>query len=58
MITKDQWIEDQTKALEKRQAGLIAQGTPDEFIPIQIAQLGNVWDTTHQSRKISGKGED
>ena len=42
MISRARWIADQTRVLEARQAALIAEGTPDEFIPVQITQLGHV----------------
>ncbi|MBW3243543.1 hypothetical protein KUV57_12795 [Epibacterium sp. DP7N7-1] len=53
MNAKEKWVAEQTATLRARQAELIAQGTPDEVIPMQIAQLGYLWDITHQGRKFA-----
>jgi hypothetical protein len=50
MSAKERFIEVETKRLEARQAALLALGTPDEFIPVQIAQLGNTYDAMMYGR--------
>lgn len=51
MNDRDRFIADRTKCLEARQEELLAQGLSDEAIPVQIAQLGSIWDVHRQGRK-------
>ena len=53
MSDKETFIREKTKELEERQKRLVAQGTPDESIPIQIAGLGQLWDDMRVGRKYS-----
>lgn len=54
MSDKETFIREKTRELEERQKRLVAQGTPDESIPIQIAGLGQLWDEMLVGRKYGG----
>lgn len=54
MSDKETFIQEKTKELEERQRRLLAQGTPDEYIPVQIAGLGQLWDDMQVGRKYGG----
>jgi len=55
MTPKEKWVADAAEALQEKQRQLVEEGTPDESIQVQIAQLGQVWDTLHEGRKSSSE---
>lgn len=60
MTNKTRFIDQANKHLMERQARLLQEGTPDEAIPQQIAETGQIWDETHRGRKWNngGMGDD